>query len=203
MFRASSPAPVAPRPSVAACDDVTLQARIAAGDPQALSELYRCTRDALTRYLRGRCRNAADADDALQSTFESATRFLHGYRGDGSPRGWLFRVAAHSCSRLRRGKKNDPSLHTPLDQPGVDSLLVDDRVPDAEARIASRADVVLAAIEALEPLDQRVVLLRDGQGMSAKETAAQLGLSEAAVKSRLFRARRAIRSAALGDTPAA
>ena len=189
-------------PKVAACDDVTLQARIAAGDTEALAELYRCTREALTRYLRGRCRNDADADDALQNTFESATRFLDGYRGDGSPRGWLFRVAAHSCSRLRRGLKNNPALHTPIDDVTADRVLVDDRTPDPEARIASRADVVLAAIEALEPLDQRVVLLRDGQGMSAKETATQLGLTEAAVKSRLFRARRSIRLAALGETTA-
>jgi RNA polymerase sigma-70 factor (ECF subfamily) len=183
---------------VAACDDVALQARIAAGDTEALADLYRCTREALTRYLRGRCRNDADADDALQNTFENATRFLDGYRGDGSPRGWLFRVAAHSCSRLRRGLKNNPALHTPIDDAMSDRALVDDRA-DPEARIASRADVVLAAIEALEPLDQRVVLLRDGQGMSAKETAAHLGLTEAAVKSRLFRARRAIRTAALGE----
>jgi RNA polymerase sigma factor (sigma-70 family) len=189
----------APTNPVAACDDVALQARIVAGDPQALAELYRCTREALTRYLRGRCGNDADADDALQNTFENATRFLGGYRGDGSPRGWLFRVAAHSCSRLRRGLKNNPALHTPIDDVTADRVLVDHRAADPEARIASRADVVLAAIEALEPLDQRVVLLRDGQGMSAKETAAQLGLTEAAVKSRLFRARRSIRLVALGD----
>jgi RNA polymerase sigma-70 factor (ECF subfamily) len=195
MARAS-----ATKPAIAACDDVALQARIAAGDTEALADLYRCTREALTRYLRARCRNDADADDALQNTFVSATRFLDGYRGDGSPRGWLFRVAAHSCSRLRRGLKNNPSLHTPIDDVTADRVLVDDRAPDPEARIASRADVVLAAIEALEPLDQRVVLLRDGQGMSAKETAAHLGLTEAAVKSRLFRARRAIRTAALGES---
>jgi RNA polymerase sigma factor (sigma-70 family) len=182
-----------------ACEDAVLQLRIAAGDADALAALYRCTREALTRFLRSRCRNDADADDALQTTFENATRFLDGYRGDGSPRGWLFRVAAHSCSRLRRGRKNDPSLHTPIDDVVADRTLVDDRTPDPEARIASRADIVVAAIEALEPLDQRVVLLRDGQGLSAKETAAQLGLTEAAVKSRLFRARRAIRAAAADE----
>ncbi len=176
----------------AACDDEAMQQRIAAGDPAALDELFRCTKDALTRYLRGRCGNVTDADDALQSTFENATRFIDGYRGDATPRGWLFRVAHNACTRMRRGLKNTPSLHVPLE----DRALVDERFTDAEARIASRADVVLQAIEALEPLDQRVILLRDGQGLSAKETAEQLGLSESAVKSRLFRARRAVREAA-------
>jgi RNA polymerase sigma-70 factor (ECF subfamily) len=174
-----------------------MKARIAAGDPAALDALFRCTREALTRYLRGRCRNDADADDALQNTFVSATRFLDGYRGDGTPRGWLFRVAANSCARLRRGLKNKASLHVPLAGGDDDHGLVDDRL-DPEARIASRADLVLAAIEALEPLDQRVILLRDGQGLSAKETAAELAVTESAVKSRLFRARRAVRLAAGG-----
>lgn len=183
--------------TVSACDDAALQERVARGDPEAVAALFRCTRDALTRFLRSRCGNAADADDALQNTFESATRFLDGFRGDGTPRGWLFRVAAHSCSRLRRGKKNDPSLHLSLDaDPAGVPELVDDRVPDPAARIASRADVVLAAIERLDPIDQRVILLRDGQGLSAKETASHLGLTDAAVKSRLFRARKAVRSAA-------
>ncbi len=175
-----------------ACDDASMQQRIAAGDPAALDELFRCTKDALTRYLRSRCGNATDADDALQSTFENATRFLDGYRGDATPRGWLFRVAQNACTRMRRGLKNTASLHVPIE----DRALIDERTADAEARIASRADVVLRAIEGLEPLDQRVILLRDGQGLSAKETAAQMGLSEGAVKSRLFRARKAVREAA-------
>jgi RNA polymerase sigma-70 factor (ECF subfamily) len=93
---------------------------------------------------------------------------------------------------MRRGLKNTASLHVPIE----DRALIDERTADAEARIASRADVVLRAIEGLEPLDQRVILLRDGQGLSAKETAAQMGLSEGAVKSRLFRARKAVREAA-------
>jgi RNA polymerase sigma factor (sigma-70 family) len=178
-------------PAVAPCDDAALKARIAAGDPAALDELFRCTKDALARYLQGRCGNVTDAEDALQSTFEAATRFIDGYRGEATPRGWLFRVAANACTRMRRGKKNTGSIHVPID----DQPLADERLPDPEARVLSRADVLLAAIEALEPKDQAVLLLRDGEGLSAKEAAEQLGLSEAAVKSRLFRARRAVRTA--------
>jgi len=175
-----------------ACDDDALKARVIAGDPAAIDELFRCTHEALTRYLRGRCGNAADADDALQNTFENATRFLDGYRGDATPRSWLFRVAANACTRMRRGKKNTASLHVPVE----DRALIDERSPDPEARLTSRADVVLAAVAALDPVDRTVILLRDGQGLSAKETAAQLGLTEAAVKSRLFRARKVVREAA-------
>jgi RNA polymerase sigma-70 factor (ECF subfamily) len=175
-----------------ACDDDALKARVIAGDPAAIDELFRCTHEALTRYLRGRCGNAADADDALQNTFENATRFLDGYRGDATPRSWLFRVAANACTRMRRGKKNTASIHVPVE----DRALIDERSPDPEARLTSRADVVLAAVAALDPVDRTVILLRDGQGLSAKETAAQLGLTEAAVKSRLFRARKVVREAA-------
>jgi RNA polymerase sigma factor (sigma-70 family) len=175
-----------------ACDDDALKARVIAGDPAAIDELFRCTHEALTRYLRGRCGNAADADDALQNTFENATRFLDGYRGDATPRSWLFRVAANACTRMRRGKKNTASIHVSVE----DRALIDERSPDPEARLTSRADVVLAAVAALDPLDRTVILLRDGQGLSAKETASHLGLTEAAVKSRLFRARKVVREAA-------
>ena len=69
-----------------------LQARIVAGDAGALDELFRSSKDALGRYLASRCGNVTDAEDALQNTFENATRFIEGYRGDASPRSWLFRV---------------------------------------------------------------------------------------------------------------
>lgn len=188
------------------CEQDTLRDRIVAGDAKALDDLFRCSREALTRYLATRCGNAYDADDALQSTFESATRFLDGYRGDATPKGWLFRVAANACTRMRRGQKNNAALHIPLDERGVRDarggafvdVLVDPGV-DAEGRATSRAGVVFDAIEALEAVDRSVILLRDGEGMSAKETADALGLSEAAVKSRLFRARRAVRLAAGAD----
>jgi RNA polymerase sigma-70 factor (ECF subfamily) len=178
--------------SVLACDDETLKQRITAGDGEALDALFRCSKDALTRYLRSRCGDATDADDALQNTFENATRFLEGYRGDASPRGWLFRVAANACTRMRRGKKNAASLHFSID----DRELIDAASPDPEARMTSRADAVFGAIAKLEPTDRAIILLRDGDGLSAKETAAKLGLTEAAVKSRLFRARQHVRAAA-------
>jgi RNA polymerase sigma factor (sigma-70 family) len=194
--RAPTPATIAPTAPTTtkkpACDDDALKARVIAGDPAAIDELFRCTHEALTRYLRGRCGNAADADDALQNTFENATRFLDGYRGDATPRSWLFRVAANACTRMRRGKKNTASIHVSVE----DRALIDERSPDPEARLTSRADVVLAAVAALDPVDRTVILLRDGQGLSAKETATQLGLTEAAVKSRLFRARKVVREAA-------
>lgn len=174
-----------------ACDDDSLKARITAGDSAALDELFRCSRAALTRYLTSRCGDATDAEDALQATFENAVRFLDGYRGDASPRGWLLRVAQNSCTRMRRGKKNNATLHVSLD----DRPLEETRVKTPEEHALARADDIFAAIGALEPTDRAVLLLRDGDGKSADETAAQLGLSVAAVKARLFRARRAVRTA--------
>jgi RNA polymerase sigma-70 factor (ECF subfamily) len=177
-------------PSTNAQDD--LQARIVAGDPRALDELFRSSRDALGRYLASRCGNVTDAEDALQNTFESATRFIEGYRGEANPRSWLFRVAANACTRMRRGHKNTASLHVSID----DRPLIDEGLPNPEERVTSKVDAVFGAIEKLDPVDRKVILLRDGEGLSAKETAAALDLTEAAVKSRLFRARKAVREAA-------
>jgi RNA polymerase sigma-70 factor (ECF subfamily) len=93
---------------------------------------------------------------------------------------------------MRRGHKNTASLHVSID----DRPLIDESVPNPEERVTSKVDAVFGAIEKLDPVDRKVILLRDGEGLSAKETAAALDLTEAAVKSRLFRARKAVRAAA-------
>jgi DNA-directed RNA polymerase specialized sigma24 family protein len=56
------------------CDSDTLRRQILDGDPHALDDLFRCSQQALTRYLRSRCGDVQDAEDALQVAFENAHR---------------------------------------------------------------------------------------------------------------------------------
>jgi len=179
------------------CSPAELKERIRVGDPRVVDDLFRCTNASLERFLRARCGNRADAEDALQNTFVNAQRSLKGYRGEASPQSWLFRVAANACTRMRRGKKNDARLHIDVDNAG----LIEERTPNVEALVELRMASVVEALQALDEKDRAILLLKDGESLSSHEIADALSLSESAVKSRLFRARKRVREAvgALAD----
>ncbi len=171
------------------CDPVRLTERARVGDPGLLDDLFACYRDDLLAFLRKRCGNNPDAEDAMQDAFAAATEHLQGFRGDAAVRGWLYRLASNACTRMRRGQKGDASIHVELaDLSAGDQARV-------EAALEARLLPIRAALGALSDTDRAVLLLRDGQGMSAREAAAELELSEAAVKSRLHRARSQVREA--------
>jgi RNA polymerase sigma-70 factor (ECF subfamily) len=181
------------------CSPDELKERIRTGDPRVVDDLFRCTNASLERFLRARCGNRADAEDALQDTFVSAQRSLSGFRGEASPQSWLFRVAANACTRMRRGKKNDRAMHVDVDN----VALIEERTPNVEALVEMRMVSVVEALQALDETDRAILLLKDGESLTSHEIAEALSLSESAVKSRLFRARKSVREAvgALPDTP--
>lgn len=170
------------------CTPEELRARAVAGDPGIVDTLFRCYQTPLSRFLLARCGHDADAEDALMEAFVAAQRGIGGYRGEASTISWLFRIAANACTRLRRGVKNDPSRKVPLDD--MDALPAEQQ--DIEDLVAARTLPLKEALLALDEKDRAVLLLRDAEGLSAKEVAELLSLTEAAVKSRLFRARRAV-----------
>lgn len=172
------------------CTPDELRARAVAGDPTVVDTLFRCYREPLSRFLLSRCGHGADAEDALMDAFVAAQRGLPGYRGDASTISWLFRIAANACTRLRRGAKNDPSRKAPLDEVG--ELPADDL--DVDALVDARTLPLREALLALDEKDRAVLLLRDAEGLTAREVAELLSLTEPAVKSRLFRARRAVQA---------
>lgn len=162
-----------------------------AGDATVVADLFNCYGDALGRFLVRRCGAGPDAEDALQDAFEAAARSLGTYRGDAPTSSWLFRVAANACTRMRRGMKNDPSLHAPLDESPMAEL---DPL-DVDSFVAARIAPLKEGLLGLAETDRAVLLLRDAEGLTAQETAEALGLSVAAVKSRLHRARARVREA--------
>lgn len=171
------------------CSPSQLTQRARAGDPGLLDDLFACYRDDLLAFLRHRCGHGPDADDALQDAFLAAARHLEGFRGDAPVRSWLYRLASNACTRMRRGRKADPSLHVPFpDLASADQAAV-------EAALEARLVPLRSALAGLSETDRAVLLLRDGQGMSAREAADALALSEKAVKSRLYRARKQVREA--------
>lgn len=179
------------------CDGESLRQRAIEGDPALLGDIFLCFRDELLAFLRVRCGNRTDAEDATQDAFEAAARYLGSYRGEAGMRSWLYRLAASACTRMRRGQKNDPTLHRSIDEQDLDlPASAPDGAPTQLLELQLQS--LREALEGLRPRDRAVLLLRDGEGMTAKEVADALELTTPAVKSRLFRARRAVRSA-LGE----
>lgn len=163
--------------------------RAKAGDKVALGQLLEELASPVYRFSRRMCGSLADAEDVTQETLLSAAQNLSQYGGQASLLSWVFAIARSACSHRYRGKKNQPHQNddalAQLASAGPD--------PESEAQSHEHAKVVQSGLDRL-PLEQREVLwLRDVEGLSGQETAQALGLSLEAVKSRLHRARQALR----------
>jgi RNA polymerase sigma-70 factor (ECF subfamily) len=177
-------------------DEQDMIARLRARDLEALGELYRLHGAAMTTLARSLMRDpeeAADAvEDALVRIHDAAPRF----RGERGLKTWVLRIVANRCRdllRRRRFTAGRPEDFDPIAESGLraEPLADWDEAID-QARLLSRLE---RAIDAL-PVDQReAVVLRDRLGLSYDEAAQALGVNVAAVKSRLFRARAALRAA--------
>ena len=160
--------------------------RVAAGDRTALDGLVDRHAAAVHRYVRSLTSDADRAEDALQETFIAAWRSAGTFRGDGSARSWLLTIARNAVHRQRRRRAGEPAEHEDL------SALAREagwgRTPAFSRRLEAR-DLVERAMEGLSPEDREILILRDAEGTSGEEAAEMLGITLAAQKSRLHRAR--------------
>ena len=170
-------------------DPLVLRAR--SGDAGALEELLAGVAPSIERFGRRMCGNPHDADDVLQDTLLSVATHLGEFEGRSSLLSWVFTLARNACSRRRRGLKNRPPVS-------------DDQAPEArdpaatpEERAANQelSDVLGRALDTLPDGYREVILLRDVEGLTAPDAATALGISVDALKSRLHRAREALRTA--------
>jgi RNA polymerase sigma-70 factor (ECF subfamily) len=178
-------------------------ARVAAGDRAALGEVVQRHQAAVFRFARRMLHDDAAAEDVLQETFVAALRRAGDFRGEGTVRGWLLAVARNAARMRQRRRVGEPSVHEPLDvldEPasieacaalgeaagfGADP----ERALAAAEQSAARRVWLSGALEALPWGEREVLWLRDVEGLSGDDAAAALGLSRAAMKSRLHRAR--------------
>lgn len=142
--------------------------------------------------------NPQDAEDILQETFIKAYRHLENFDGRSSISTWLYRIATNEALMfLRRHKPVMVSVDATMDggKGEIEPVQIVDwsSVPEDEL-MSSEARVYLdKAVESLTPSLRVVFVLRDIQGLSTRETAEVLSLSETAVKTRLSRARLRLR----------
>ena len=133
-----------------------------------------------------------DAEDAVQEAFVSAYRHLGQYRGEADPRTWLYRITVNAA--LRRVRERLPHEYldevVPVEQP----LNWVERAEDPAVAAELRAQLEIA-LRNLPPDYRTAVILRDVEGLSAREAAQVLDIGEAALKSRLHRGRVLLRQA--------
>ena len=142
------------------------------------------------------CRDAADAEDAVQETFLNVFRYLKNFRYESKFKNWLYRVAASTCIKKRRKSKFAPKQELSLDDfLPQDETEVPDQVPKWALMPLDKLlndellDKINEAIFTLPEKYRLVIVLRDIEGFNTIETAQILNLSEANIKVRLHRAR--------------
>ncbi|MFZ5815463.1 MAG: sigma-70 family RNA polymerase sigma factor [Bacillota bacterium] len=182
----------------ALCDELLVK-KAQDGDRNALSELiYRYERKTynLAYRLMG---NHADASDAAQEALVRVCLRLQNFRGDSAFSTWLFRVVTNTCldELRRRGRLRHTSLDDvmPVEEGSVPRQAADEA--DSPVEHAERHEVQAAVQRAIKRLPDEyrvVVILRDLQGLSYHEIATLLHTTLGTVKSRLHRARQALRS---------
>jgi len=152
------------------------------GDRGALSLLIERSQTRLYRFCLYLTGDPRLSEDLCQDTFVRVLEKLKGLRKAGDFQGWLYRTAKNLyIDRWRRAKRHQP---VPLDS-------VEDRRAAPAERVPDLALEIHAALASLDLESQVLLLLIDQQGHSYKEAAGILGLSEAAVTSRIHRVRRA------------
>ena len=175
-------------------DELLTAARL--GDATALEALLVRYQPHLYRFGLRMCGNVEDAGDVAQESLISMARSLRDFRGDSSVSSWLYTIARRFCIKKRRRSKFAPAREDSLDAPETDSAQrLTDPAPNPEQTATNRelATALTRAIDALDPPQREVLVLRDVEGLAAPEVAKVLGISVDAVKSRLHRARVAVR----------
>ena len=175
-------------------DEAQMIAKILAGDSQLFHELIRPYERRVYVMALSFLRNEADAEDAAQEAFLKAFRNLSSFRGEAKFGTWLVSITLNEArSRIRsRDSIKMESLDVPPDEEGDTSpaLLRDWKEIPSEALERKEIRVLLQrAVTALPLIYREVFQLRDIEQLSVNEAAAALGISIAAVKVRLHRAR--------------
>lgn len=154
--------------------------------------LIRQHKDAVYRQMVRACGNRDDAEDVLVEALLAAYQALPSIRDEDSFRGWLAVVGRRVCSRIKKHEALRPVLS--LSGLGEEIEVADARSdPQSLADQQDLASCVKRAITDLPDALRDVYLKREVEGRSAEETAKSLGLTVAAVKSRLHRARQQVR----------
>lgn len=199
------------QPDLSSLPDEDLVARARLKDFGAFEILLGRYEDKVFRLAFRFVRNESDAKEILQDTFLAIWRKLDTFKGDSLFGSWVYRVAANTALMRLRSQRRHPQISTEdlpagflddyrsaegdasghLPSPGENWA----KRPDEQLQSDELRSHIQAAVDALPDLYRTVFLVRDVEGLSTEETAEVLGISVPTVKTRLHRARIALREA--------
>lgn len=195
-----------------ASEDIELLRHARGGDFEAFSTLVERFQRRVFAVARRIVGNQHDAEDVTQQTFLSVMDHLGDFREESSVATWILRIATNHALKVLRKRRGLPTVS--LDAPARDGEDSYGTLPhpefiaqwrDEPAKLAQQREVrelIEAALGELSEKYRVVFVLRDVEGLSVKETAEALGLSESNIKVRLLRARLDLRerlTRVLGD----
>ena len=184
--------------SAGAFDESALVARAQAGDQSAFTTLVDHYQRKIYRVGKNITQNNEDAEDVLQETFLKAYEHLGGFQGNSKFYTWIVRIAVNEALMKLRKRKGDRfvSLDEPIETGEEEvkrEIAVWEDNPEQRYSREEMQRILDEAVDDLKPDFRTVFVLRDIEELSTEETAEALGISVPAVKSRLLRARLALR----------
>jgi RNA polymerase sigma-70 factor (ECF subfamily) len=182
-------------------DEAALLARMQAGDGAAFEACVRAYGGRLLLVARRILDNEEDANDAVQDAFLSAFKGINQFKGQSQLGTWLHRIVVNAAlGRLRnRQRRPEKSIEALLPHFGEGEHQIDPPVPwkatpETTLQNQETRELVRRRIGELPETYRIVLLLRDIEGLATEETAKMLETSAAVIKTRLHRARQALRS---------
>lgn len=179
----------------------------AGGDRPAMERLLMQAQEVAWRFSLTVCGHADDAEDVMQEALIKTYRHAAQIRDPDAFRPWLYRTVRNACLMGRRRKAHEPARVESLDEPGWGLDETDGRDPADPGRspeqLAGDSDVrarLRHALRALPGPYRAIVFLREMEGLSTREVATVMGISEDNVKTRLHRARAALQAELGKDT---
>jgi len=168
------------------------------GDQQAFETLFKRHRQKILGIVLRYAHVREDAEDIVQQSFQKAFVHLHKFEGKSSFSTWLTRIAINeSLMLLRHGRAlREVSVDDQSEAAGnAASLEITDSSPDPEASYLrrERVQILSETLGNLRPGMRKAIELRELAELSTEETARRMGVSVAAVKGRLFHARKKLR----------
>lgn len=163
--------------------------RVRKGDTEALEQLLVSVAPPVHRFGLRMCQNDSDAQDVLQDTLLSIATNVGDFEGRSALSSWVFTLARNACIKRRRGRKNKEHLG----QEVIDAQRTEAPSPEQRAADGELGEVLTRSLDNLPDDYREAIVLRDVEGLTAAEAAETLGISVDALKSRLHRAREALR----------
>lgn len=177
-------------------DEASLIRAAQQGDQSAFARLVEANQGRIYSLCYRMTGNSEDAADLTQEAFLNAWRGLGSFGGQAAFSTWLYRLASNACiDFLRREKRRMAlSMTQEEDEEGRQTDLPDERwAPERELERKELQTAVKEGLSTLSPEHRQVLLLRETEGLSYQEIAQCLSLEEGTVKSRIARARLALK----------